>query len=99
MHHSKKKKKSIDPKNQFDTLVEIISKLLNDRSPMVVGSAIAAFNEVCPLNWDLIHVHYRTFCRMCVDLDPWSQVHTITMLTRYARAHFLNPNGSQKGII
>ena len=63
---------------------------------MVVGSAIAAFNEVCPDNWSLIHPHYRSFCKMCVDLDPWSQVHTINMLTRYARIHFPNPNSKEK---
>ncbi len=38
-------------------------------------------------------------CIMVVDSDEWSQVHIINMLTRYARAHFLNPNTAAEEVL
>lgn len=45
---------SLDPEEK-EALVEIINKLLADKSTVVVGSAVQAFEEVCPERLDLIH--------------------------------------------
>lgn len=81
---------SIDP-DQKDQLISIISVLLADRSTMVLGSAVAAFLEVCPDRYDLIHPHYRKLCHLVADVDEWGQIMIINLLTRYARTQFEDP--------
>ena len=81
---------SLDPELKED-LVGIIEKLLADKTILVAGSAIQAFEEVCPERIDLIHKNYRKLCNLLIDVDEWGQVIIINMLTRYARNQFLNP--------
>lgn len=50
---------------------------------MVLGAAVAAFNEVCPNNWDLLHRSYRKLCHLLADLDEWTQIVVLNVLTRY----------------
>ncbi len=45
---------SLDPEEK-DTLIDVINKLLEDKSTLVAGSAVQAFEEVCPERFDLIH--------------------------------------------
>ena len=59
---------------------------------LVAGSAIQAFEEVCPERIDLIHKNYRKLCNLLVDVEEWGQVVIINMLSRYARTQFINPN-------
>ena len=58
----------------------------------MAGSAIQAFEEICPERVDLIHKKYRKLCHLLVDVEEWGQVVIINTLTRYARAHFVSPN-------
>uniref|UniRef100_A0A1Q3FFZ8 AP-3 complex subunit beta n=1 Tax=Culex tarsalis TaxID=7177 RepID=A0A1Q3FFZ8_CULTA len=81
----------LDPE-QKDELITVIEKLLADRTTLVVGSAVMAFEEVCPERSDLIHKNYRKLCNLLVDVDEWGQVLIINMLTRYARTQFVDPN-------
>jgi vesicle coat complex subunit len=82
---------SLDP-DQKNALIEVIEHLLNDSNTMVLGAAVAAFNEVCPDRFDLIHSNYRKLCNLLADIDEWNQIEIIQMLTRYARTQFLNPD-------
>uniref|UniRef100_A0A915HZD4 Clathrin/coatomer adaptor adaptin-like N-terminal domain-containing protein n=1 Tax=Romanomermis culicivorax TaxID=13658 RepID=A0A915HZD4_ROMCU len=84
---------SLDP-DLKDQLIEVIDQLLADRTTLVLGSAVHAFEEVCPERIDLIHKHYRKLCQLLVDVDEWGQVVVINMLTRYARTQFLDPNSA-----
>lgn len=77
---------------QKEELITVIQKLLSDRTTLVVGSAVMAFEEVCPERVDLIHKNYRKLCNLLVDVDEWGQVVIINMLTRYARLEFNDPN-------
>ncbi|XP_055335329.1 AP-3 complex subunit beta-2-like isoform X2 [Paramacrobiotus metropolitanus] len=77
---------------QRDQLVEVIEKLLGDRTTLVIGSAVMAFEEVCPERIDLIHKNYRRLCQVLIDLEEWGQVTVLNMLTRYARMQFADPN-------
>ncbi|KAL5961432.1 AP-3 complex subunit beta-2, partial [Taenia solium] len=88
--HAIPKLYSLDPEEK-ESLVEIINKLLADKSTVVVGSAVQAFEEVCPERLDLIHKHYRKLCNLLMDVDEWGQIAIINMLTRYARTQFPNP--------
>lgn len=73
------------------TLMEPLEDLLSDRSTQVMGSAITTFEEVCPHSWSIVHPHYRRICTSLVDVEPWGQINILSMLLRYARAHFANP--------
>lgn len=89
--HAIPKLYSLDP-DQKHELTMVIEKLLSDKTTLVVGSAVMAFEEVCPERTDLIHKNYRKFCNLLVDVDEWGQVLIINMLTRYARTQFVDPN-------
>ncbi|XP_050688035.1 AP-3 complex subunit beta-2-like isoform X2 [Eriocheir sinensis] len=89
--HAIPKLYNLDP-DQKEELIQVIEKLLSDKTTLVVGSAVMAFEEVCPERIDLIHKNYRKLCNLLVDVEEWGQVIIINMLTRYARTQFLNPN-------
>lgn len=89
--HAIPKLYSLDEEQKSD-LIEVIEKLLSDKTTLVVGSAVMAFEEVCPERVDLIHKNYRKLCNLLVDVDEWGQVIIINMLTRYARTQFTDPN-------
>ncbi|XP_067236236.1 AP-3 complex subunit beta-2 isoform X8 [Chanodichthys erythropterus] len=89
--HAIPKLHSLDPE-QKDQLIEVIEKLLADKTTLVAGSVVMAFEEVCPDRIDLIHKNYRKLCNLLIDVEEWGQVVIINMLTRYARTQFLNPN-------
>uniref|UniRef100_K7GBM7 AP-3 complex subunit beta n=1 Tax=Pelodiscus sinensis TaxID=13735 RepID=K7GBM7_PELSI len=78
--------------DQKDQLIEVIEKLLSDKTTLVAGSVVMAFEEVCPERIDLIHKNYRKLCNLLIDVEEWGQVVIINMLTRYARTQFLSPN-------
>ncbi|KAH7928278.1 hypothetical protein BV22DRAFT_1030929 [Leucogyrophana mollusca] len=80
----------LDPNHQ-PALIEIISALLRDRSPLSIGSAIIAFEAVCPTRLDLLHRQYRRLCRILVDVDEWGQVDLLNLLMRYARTMLPKP--------
>lgn len=80
--------------NTLSQLISYLSTLIGDSQYFVVGPAIAAFLEVCPDRIDLIHKHYRSLVKKMVDMDEWSQLATLRLLTSYARKCF--PPKSQK---
>ncbi|XP_076020068.1 AP-3 complex subunit beta-1 isoform X2 [Genypterus blacodes] len=88
--HAIQKLYSLDPE-QKEQLIEVIEKLLKDKSTLVAGSVVVAFEDVCPDRIDLIHKNYRKLCNLLVDVEEWGQVVIISMLTRYARTQFLSP--------
>ncbi|KAG9045037.1 AP-3 complex subunit beta [Tulasnella sp. UAMH 9824] len=72
-------------------LMQTLSTLLKDRSPLAIGSVVIAFNAICPDRLELLHPHYRRLCRMIVDADEWGQVQLLELLTRYARKMLSRP--------
>lgn len=89
--HAIPKLYSLDPE-QKEELIQVLEKLLSDKTTLVVGSAVMAFEEVCPERIDLIHKNYRKLCNLLVDVEEWGQIVIINMLTRYARTQFVDPN-------
>ncbi|KAA8652479.1 AP-3 complex subunit beta [Aspergillus tanneri] len=83
----------LDP-NTLPQLTGYLSTLLGDTQYFVAGPAIAAFLDVCPDRIDLIHKHYRSLIKKLVDMDEWSQIATLRLLTFYARKCF--PRKMQK---
>ena len=82
---------SLEPELK-DSLLDIVEILLTDNNNMVLGSAVAAFNEVCADRIDLLHPHFRKLCRQVADCDEWSQSIILSVLIRYSRTQFTDPN-------
>ncbi|KAM9253400.1 AP-3 complex subunit beta-1 isoform 1-T1 [Dugong dugon] len=95
--HAIQKLYSLEPE-QKEMLIEVIEKLLKDKSTLVAGSVVMAFEEVCPDRIDLIHKNYRKLCNLLVDVEEWGQVVIIHMLTRYARTQFVSPWKEDDGV-
>ena len=70
----------------------ILEKLLADRTTLVIGSAVMAFEEVCPDKIELIHKNFRKLVSLLVAVEEWGQVVILNMLTRYGRTQFADPN-------
>ncbi|KAI9011222.1 Clathrin/coatomer adaptor, adaptin-like protein [Gaertneriomyces semiglobifer] len=82
---------SLDPA-QLPYLIELIEGLLNDKSTLVLGSAVTSMMEICPERLDLIHKHYRKLCRVLVDANEWEQIAIMTLLGKYVRLFFDRPD-------
>jgi len=72
-------------------LKDILATLLADAVPMVLGSALLAYNAICPNDFDLLHKHFRKMCHLICDLNEWTQVAALDVITRYVRTQFTNP--------
>lgn len=77
----------LDP-NTLPSLLDYLSTLLGDKLYYVAGAAVKAFMEICPERIDLIHKHYRGLVKKLVDMDEWSQLETMKLMTIYARKCF-----------
>ncbi|ODA77866.1 hypothetical protein RJ55_06468 [Drechmeria coniospora] len=84
----------LDP-SQAPQLVEHLSTLLGDKQHSVAGAAVASLLEICPDNIDLVHRHYRNLVRKVVDMDEWSQLALMRLMTYYARRCFARPRQSR----
>ncbi|KAI0460139.1 ARM repeat-containing protein [Xylaria acuta] len=69
-------------------LLDCLTTLLGDKQYFVAGAAVSAFMEICPERIDLIHKHYRGLAKKIVDMDEWSQLAMLRMMTLYARKCF-----------
>ncbi len=85
----------LDP-SQSPQLIEYLSTLLGDKQYYVAGAAVASFLEICPERIDLIHKHYRALVRKSVDMDEWSQLAMLRLMTYYARKCFPRSQLSDK---
>lgn len=92
--HAIPKLYSLDPETK-EQLIEVLDRLLADKTTLVAGSAIQAFVEICPERIDLIHKNYRKLCNLLVDVEEWGQVVILNMLTHYCRTQFLSPNQNE----
>ncbi len=79
-------------REQRSELVDNIRILLGDRSIIVLGSAVIAWNQVCPDRYDLLHENFRKICHFLADIEEWGQVVILEVLLRYGRTQFLDPN-------
>jgi AP-3 complex subunit beta len=77
----------LDP-NTEPQLLEYLSTLLGDKQYSVSGAAVAAFLELCPDRFDLLHPHYRSLVRKLVDMDEWGQLAILRLMMVYVRRCF-----------
>lgn len=80
---------------QKEGLIELIQQLLNnEKSPIVIGSLLFSMDQICPERYDLIHKHFKRFCKILAESDEWSQIQILQVLVRYCRIHFTDPASS-----
>ncbi|TVY34342.1 AP-3 complex subunit beta [Lachnellula subtilissima] len=77
----------LDP-GTLPQLLEYLGTLLADKQYFVAGAAVVAFLEICPERLDLVHKHYRGLVKKLVDMDEWSQLATLRLMTVYSRKCF-----------
>ncbi|PPQ75253.1 hypothetical protein CVT24_007431 [Panaeolus cyanescens] len=77
--------------SHLPALIEVITSMLKDRSPLSIGSVVVAFEAVCPTRLDLLHQHYRRLCKILLDVDEWGQVGLMNLLLRYVRTMLARP--------
>ena len=77
--------------DHYDELIAMVAELLTSIDPIVLGSALFAFNVVCPTRYDLLHRQYRKVCHLLADFDEWGQCVALEVLGRYGRTQFLSP--------
>ena len=85
---------ALEPSSK-ESLLQPLQDLVADRSTHVMGSAIAAYEHVCPYKWSIIHPHYRRICSSLPAVHPWGQIAILGMLLRYARTHFSKPTSTR----
>ncbi|KIY52084.1 Clathrin/coatomer adaptor, adaptin-like protein, partial [Fistulina hepatica ATCC 64428] len=83
--------------SQQPELINVISTMLGDRSPLSIGCVAVAFETVCPTRLDLRRKRYRRLCRTLVDVDEWGQVDLMNLLLHYARTMLSRPTSSESG--
>ncbi|KAI0972622.1 ARM repeat-containing protein [Xylaria arbuscula] len=82
--------------NTLPQLLDYLATLLGDKQYFVAGAAVNAFLEICPERIDLIHKHYKGLVKKVVDMDEWSQLAVLRMMTLYARKCFPRRTRSAK---
>lgn len=79
--------------DQKSRLIELLSDLLaNESSTMVLSSALCAFHEMCPQRLEMLHSSYRKICHLLTDMEEWSQIIVLDILSRYCRTFFREPD-------
>jgi AP-3 complex subunit beta len=81
-----------DPTNDNrSSLLPTLVVLLDNASPLTIGAALAAWEALCPQNWELIHPNYRKWCKLLVDTEEWGQIALLRVFVRYGRTFFRDP--------
>lgn len=75
-----------------ESLLPTLKVLLDSASPLTVGSALSAWDELTDGDgWELIHGSFRKWCKMLMDVEEWGQCVLLRSLLRYGRKFFLDP--------
>lgn len=73
-------------------LMNFIKTGLGDSSMFSLSAILAAYWEICPLQYDYIQPHFKKYCQCILDMDSWGQVYLLKILTYFARNQFDDPN-------
>ena len=74
-----------------EDVIKLLKDLLADADPQVISSAILLFKECFPDKLELLHGHFRHYCEILYELDPWSQSYIIDIFIRYVKRYLPKP--------
>jgi AP-3 complex subunit beta len=70
-----------------NTLIELLTRLLTDACPVVLGAAVHALSQIAPERLDLMHSHFRRICREIDSFEGMYLPSVLNILERYARTY------------
>ncbi|CAR27834.1 hypothetical protein ZYGR_0N03210 [Zygosaccharomyces rouxii] len=74
-----------------EELEPLLKVLLSDADPLVVSSAIVVLKKCFPQHLDWLHGHFRYYCEIMRELDPWAQNSMIDLLVSYCKQFLPRP--------
>ncbi|QHS73559.1 AP-3 complex subunit beta [Saccharomyces paradoxus] len=74
-----------------EELLDILKELMADTDPKVISCAILAYKECYSDYLELLHGHFRRYCRIIKQLDSWSQSYLIELLIKYCKQFLPKP--------
>ncbi|SCU86578.1 LANO_0C08482g1_1 [Lachancea nothofagi CBS 11611] len=74
-----------------DDVKPLLVDLLSDTDPLVVSSALLLLKEAFPQSLDLLHGHFRRYCKILPQLSQWSQAYLIDLLIDYCKTFIPRP--------
>ncbi|CCF57843.1 hypothetical protein KAFR_0D01960 [Kazachstania africana CBS 2517] len=69
----------------------LLKDLLSDSEPQVISSAILLMRECFSDELDLLHGHFRYYCKIIKQLNSWSQYYLIEILIKYCKKFITRP--------
>lgn len=66
-------------------------ELMADTDPKVISCAVLAYKECYADHLELLHGHFRRYCRIIKQLDSWSQSYLIELLIKYCKQYLPKP--------
>lgn len=79
-------------KNDYhEELLDILKELMADTDPKVISCAVLAYKECYADHLELLHGHFRRYCRIIKQLDSWSQSYLIELLIKYCKQYLPKP--------
>lgn len=74
-----------------EELLDILKELMADTDPKVISCAILAYKECYADYLELLHGHFRRYCKIIKQLDSWSQSYLIELLIKYCKQFLPKP--------
>ena len=79
-------------KNEYhEELLDILKELMADTDPKVISCTVLAFKECYADHLELLHGHFRRYCKVIRQLDSWSQSYLIELLIKYCKQFLPKP--------
>ena len=82
-----------------DDIMLLFQDLLSDSEPRVISSAILVMRECFPDKLELLHGHYRYYCKCISALDSWAQAYLIELLIRYIKKYIPQPRVEDNDLV
>ncbi|ODV93300.1 hypothetical protein PACTADRAFT_51909 [Pachysolen tannophilus NRRL Y-2460] len=73
-------------------LIDFLKTLLSDNDNKVLNSAIITFHQILSNNLEILHGYFHHFIKKLPELENWSQVLLIDLLTNYCKKFISKPS-------
>lgn len=77
--------------NYVETIETLLVDLLSDSEPRVISAAIILLQNAFPFKLELLHGHFRYYCKILKQLDEWAHPSLIQLLIRYCKQFIPGP--------
>lgn len=80
-----------DSGDYMETIELLLLDLLSDAEPRVISATIILFQNAFASKLELLHGHFRYYCKIIKQLDEWSHPSLVQLLTRYCKKFIPSP--------